>query len=285
MFVIENEKIKVTLEELGAVVLGIYNKETKEEHFWQYDSAIWPRRTAVCFPICGALIDGEYTCGGQTYSLPMHGFLREMPGKLTLESKDHAYLSFSDTDQTRSQYPFSFDVKVDYQLSESSLTIKYIVKNTNKVTMPYSMGAHYTYKLPAAQKDCKYLFSAPQDAKSFSQENGRLLGFEEGSRFKGNRLEMNHLFDDSARIYRVQDLKTDYIAIGCGDGIFTKVEFSGFKYVVLWAPKGNDSPFACIEPWDGLADFLNHNKKIEDKKGINFLSPGEERTYIQKVTV
>ncbi len=33
MFIIENDKIKVTLEELGAVVLSIVNKEDGVDHF------------------------------------------------------------------------------------------------------------------------------------------------------------------------------------------------------------------------------------------------------------
>ena len=63
MFVIENDKIKVTLEELGAVVLSIVNKEDGVDHFWKYDPEFWPRRTHVCFPVCGVLLDRRAALG------------------------------------------------------------------------------------------------------------------------------------------------------------------------------------------------------------------------------
>ncbi len=284
MFVIENDKVKVTMEELGAVVLSIINKEDGSEHFWQWDPEIWPRRTAVCFPICGGLIDGEYTYEGKTYSLPMHGFVRETLGSLTVVSPDHAYLSYSDTPETRGVYPFGFSVVIDVSLDGCSLVIKYIVKNTGSVAMPYSMGAHYTYGLPADIKDCEYIFSAPQNAISYSQDSGRITGYENASAFDGKLLHMDHLFDIAAKIYKVEDLNTSYIGIGTGGKIFTKVEFSGFKNVVLWG-KGPNSPFACIEPWDGIGDWFDHSKNILEKRDISLLEPGCEKTYTQKVTV
>lgn len=283
MFVIENDKIKVTLEELGAVVLGIVNKEDGVDHFWKYDPEFWPRRTHVCFPVCGVLLDSEYVYEGKKYSLPMHGFLRETVGALTKVSDDHAYLSFSDTPETRSCFPFAFSVVIDYRLEGCSLIITYCVRNTGSSVMPYSMGAHYTYAIPAELKDCEYLFSGPQNAKSYTQ-NGCITGVEDVSLFKGNVLPMDHLFDVSGKIYKVSDLDTDYIAIGSNGKVFTKVEFSGFKNVVLWA-KGNNSPFACIEPWDGVGDWFDHNKDILEKRDINLLEPGCEKTYTQKVTI
>ncbi|MBR2282787.1 MAG: hypothetical protein IJ863_09225 [Spirochaetales bacterium] len=279
---IENDRIKVTLEELGAVVLSIVDKNDGSEHFWQWDPAIWPRRTAVCFPVCGVLIDSEYVYKGKTYSLPMHGFLRETRGALTVVSADHAYLSFSDTEETRANYPFAFSVIIDYKLEGSSLIITYQVRNTGCSVMPYSIGAHYTYALPSKLPDCEYLFSSSPNAGSYTQD-GCITGVSDVSLFKGNTLPMDHLFDVSGKIYKVSDLDTDYIAIGRNGNAFTKVEFSGFRNVVLWG-KGNSSPFACIEPWDGIGDWFDHDKDIMHKRDINLLEPGAERVYTQKVS-
>ena len=151
--------------------------------------------------------------------------------------------------------------------------------------MPYSMGGHYTYNLPRPQTECKYFFSAPQKALSFAQEGGRIYGYDEKPFFKGNCLEMENLFEVSAKIFRLDELDTDFIGIGYGDRMFTKVEYSGFKYVVLWSPKGNNCPFACIEPWDGLPDVQGHDKNILNKHAIVRQTPGEGKTYIQRVTV
>ena len=48
------------------------------------------------------------------------------------------------------------------------------------------------------------------------------------------------------------------------------MDFEGFSYLGLWS-KPNGAPFVCIEPWYGIADFIEHSKRLEDKEGINIL--------------
>jgi len=55
---------------------------------------------------------------------------------------------------------------------------------------------------------------------------------------------------------------------------YLSVEFKDFPYLGIWSSKGNSpSPFICIEPWYGIADFANHNKDYKQKKGIIKLAP------------
>ncbi len=285
MIVLENDIIKVALQELGGTIESIWNKKNKSEHYWQYDRQIWPRRTSVCFPICGGLIDNEYFYDSKKYSLPMHGFLREHYGKVIFSTRERVRFLFRDSEQTRMIYPFSFEVLLTHSIFENSLLIEYLVKNTGKRDMLFSIGSHYTFNLPNKQSECSYSFSKEQNAKSFTQQNG-IIGVQEStSFFDGKRLNMNHLFDISSKIYKVDDLDTDFIAIESNDRLYTKVSFNGFEYVVLWAPKGNNSPFACIEPWAGMADFQGHNKQFVQKKGIISLKPFEERVFFQKISV
>jgi galactose mutarotase-like enzyme len=52
------------------------------------------------------------------------------------------------------------------------------------------------------------------------------------------------------------------------------MSFEGFPYLGLWS-KPTGAPFICIEPWCGVADFIGHNKKLEDKKEIITLLENE----------
>ena len=45
-----------------------------------------------------------------------------------------------------------------------------------------------------------------------------------------------------------------------------EVDYSGFKNLLIWTKPGAE--YLCIEPWDGMPDYLNSDKKIENKKDI-----------------
>lgn len=51
---------------------------------------------------------------------------------------------------------------------------------------------------------------------------------------------------------------------------FVQVDFDGFSHLGLWS-KPSGAPFVCIEPWHGIADFIEHNQKLEEKEGIKVL--------------
>jgi galactose mutarotase-like enzyme len=46
-----------------------------------------------------------------------------------------------------------------------------------------------------------------------------------------------------------------------------------FPYLGIWSKviEGKNSPFICIEPWHGITDFINHDKQLSHKIGINTL--------------
>ena len=47
------------------------------------------------------------------------------------------------------------------------------------------------------------------------------------------------------------------------------MDISEFPYLGIWAKPG--APYVCLEPWQGLADFLDHTKNIEQKIGMVLL--------------
>ena len=52
------------------------------------------------------------------------------------------------------------------------------------------------------------------------------------------------------------------------------MEYGEFKWLGIWT-RGEGAGFLCLEPWNGIADKLEHNQNFEDKWGINQLAAGE----------
>lgn len=287
--IIENDKLAVKLSTFAGGIESIISKATGNDHYWHYDSAVWPRRTPVCFPICGGLTDGEYTYERKLYNLPIHGFLRETELTVEQQSGDMLVMSTASNDKTREIYPFDFRFELDQRLEGDKFVVKYIVTNIGAGNMYFSTGSHYTYAMPIVpgekQKDYRYAFGKPQKAGKLLLEGAAVSGKTDDI-FKGKEgIDLDGLFENGATILEIADIDPKYIAIESKNtGAYTKVEFDGFDYCVLWAPKG-ESPFVCIEPWSGMLDQVGHDKDITKKLGITKLSAGEKRVYTQIITV
>lgn len=280
---IQNQPVAVALDTLGGAIESILDRSTGEEHYWQYDASVWPRRTSVCFPVCGALPGDGYTHRGTPYAMPMHGFLRELDMRVVSLQPEKAVLGCRSDRNTRKRYPFDFDVEVRYELRGRCLSAEYHVENPGPKTLFFSIGSHYTYALPARQQDCQFRFSRPQHAGRLLIENGLMTGKSEDILCGADTLPMDCLFEAGAVIFDGNDLQTEFVAIESNGRPFTRVECEGFPYTVLWAPKGGDSPFVCIEAWAGMPDIPGSTGELSQKFAMQTLEPGETRTFRQRI--
>ena len=106
----------------------------------------------ILFPICGDLSEG-YSNGGKKYFLKQHGFARDLPWSIGLK-KDNLGISLklSDTDHSRSSFPFFFTLQMDVYLKEKSLHILIKVYNHSQHTMPFCFGLHPYFQVSNLQK-------------------------------------------------------------------------------------------------------------------------------------
>ena len=51
------------------------------------------------------------------------------------------------------------------------------------------------------------------------------------------------------------------------------MDLTGFPYVGIWAANKPGCPYACIEPWYGLADYEDFHGELPEKDGIETLPP------------
>ena len=81
-----------------------------------------------------------------------------------------------------------------------------------------------------------------------------------------------HIFDNDALVFH--DFPFTTITLknkNTGHGV--AFELKGFPYVGLWSKPG--APYACIEPWFGLADYEDFFGELPEKAGIQTLKAGE----------
>ncbi len=286
---LENDDIRTEISDLGATLDSLYDKAAGLEHAWSYDPSIWPRRTHLCFPVCGKLLDGEYLHQGRRYPMPMHGFLREKRFTVEQESRSAAALSFKADPETLAIYPFNFSVIVGATLLADGLEIAYRVQNLGTDEMPYSIGSHYNYLVPIDRGeslgDCEIDFGSPQSAGRLEFSDGFVTGKSEDFFHGAESLKLGNLFSKGAIAFALADLSTKKVALrSAKSGRYTEVAMDNFDHLLLWAP--NDvSPFVCIEAWAGLPDQAGGDKTLTNKKAIRILPGGAAHSYKQHIRI
>ena len=98
----------------------------------------------ILFPICGNLPgDSLPLPGGRTATLKQHGFARDLPWQLSaLADGQGVRLELSDSEQTRSEFPFEFLLQLDYRLAPGALEVSMTLHNRSDQALPFSFGLH-----------------------------------------------------------------------------------------------------------------------------------------------
>ena len=276
MITLQNDALRVTIASKGAELQNIFSKETEIEYLWNGDAAFWPRRSPVLFPIVGSVKNDTYIYKEKEYSLPRHGFARDMEFAEEKISETEAVYTLTDTVATLPVYPFPFMLRLLYSLKGKVVYCTYEVTNPGREELLFSIGAHPAFAVPldqATQYDDYYLqWSTPEPLERWIQEGGLSNMTTEAVKTDNGRLSLKHsLFYDDAIV--LKNLKSNTISIGSTKhthGIH--FSFDNFPFFGIWASK--DAPFVCLEPWCGITDNTTHNQQLVDKEGIIKLAPG-----------
>lgn len=130
--VLENDFLKVTIDDHGAELVSIYDKEKDREVIWQGDPRFWGRHAPVLFPNVGKHYGNHYRIGDKEYASKQHGFARDTDFTCidsTLDSVTHQIRS---TEETK-EYVTIEETKVKIQISqEPPVLMAYIPVLTKK---------------------------------------------------------------------------------------------------------------------------------------------------------
>ncbi|MBR2903842.1 MAG: aldose 1-epimerase family protein, partial [Clostridia bacterium] len=148
IYTIENEHLKVAVEDFGAQLASLFSKDTGVEYLWQGDKKYWTGRAYNLFPVIGRMYQGYYLAGDKKYELRCHGLARYYPFELYEKTDDSLTFVFRSTDETKTQYPYEFSFFVRFAIVGKKLTVEYKAVNDGKETMYCGFGGHPGINIP-----------------------------------------------------------------------------------------------------------------------------------------
>lgn len=204
----------------------------------------------ILFPICGNLPDDRYTHQGQEYTLKRHGFARDLPWEVTAQENENdaaLTLVLKSNDQTRSSYPFDFEVTFTYRLKGNTLTLDQTYRNYSNQPMPFSTGLH-PYFWVTDKNQIKLDIPATEYKDNVNKGTHNYEG-----KFDLTQEEID------AQLKPLSRQETSLTLPERGFQI--KLTFSPeYSTAVFWTVKGKD--FACLEPWTAPRNALNTGEDL-----------------------
>jgi galactose mutarotase-like enzyme len=248
------------------------------EYLWQAGEA-WRRHAPILFPIVGRVPDDTIAVDGRSYPLTQHGFARDLVWETVASDESSASLRLRDSDDTRSRFPFAFELTAHYAIDDAGLVTTYEVLNpAARDDLPVSIGSHPAFAWPLEQGMAKdehvVVFDEPESAPIRRLDHTLLLPDPQPTPVDGDTLRLDPtLFEaDAVVMDRVASRGLRYLAPS-GRGLRMTWD-AVFDVLVIWSrPTGGD--LLCLEPCVGGAAPADFAGDLRDKPGIRLVAPGE----------
>lgn len=270
IYTIKNQYLTVNFNSIGAELTEL--KSADKNYIWNIDLQFWNKTSPILFPVVGKLKDESYFYNNKKYSLPRHGFARNFEFKVVEMSDSRIVFSLSSNDETKSVYPFEFELQIGYFLIENELKIQYKVINKTEIEMPFSIGAHPAFSLPNNFNNYCLEFEKQETLYNYSLRNELITNDFEVIELDNKLLQLNYsLFENDALIFK--QIESKKVTILENLKPILSVNYKGFPSLGIWTKI--NAPFLCIEPWFGYADSENSSENILEKNGILILKTNE----------
>lgn len=266
------------------------------EYLWQADPAFWGKHAPVLFPIVGSLRGDEAESSQGACRMPRHGLARINEHRVAEAAEDGSAVTFELTSspETLEAYPYEFKLNMAYAITgEATLTQTFSVTNTGTADMPFSVGGHPAFNVPApgaegeAFEDYVIEFTEPWTCVAPRIADGGLLTFDETTTPVEDADVLpvtRELFaHDAVMLTDVPDNTLTLRGTKSGRGV--RVDFTDFKYIGIWSACQGRSPFIALEPWTGHATLTSEDDVFEHKRNITVIAPGETREFSFSMTV
>ena len=285
--------LTATIASMGAELTS-FNYDGRE-YLWQADPAFWGKHAPVLFPIVGSIRGDEATCSEGVCRMPRHGLARIAEHEVAEVAEDGSAVTFEycDSPETLEAYPYRFKLNMGYAITgDATLTQTFTVTNTGDVAMPFSVGGHPAFNVPAPGaegedfEDYVIEFSEAWTCTAPRIAEGGLRSFDETTMPVENSDVLpvtRELFANDAVM--LTDVPGGTLTLrGTKSGRGVRVDFADFKYIGLWSAQQGNSPFIALEPWTGHATLTSEDDVFEHKRNITILAPGETAEYSFSMT-
>lgn len=289
LYVIKSDTTQVELNTAGGELYSLQHNGT--EYLWQGDAAYWGGRAPVCFPICGAIREGKASAFGKKCHMERHGVARKQAFEVLHSCADSVTFSLTANEETILQYPFHFELQIQYTLSGDTVTVRYTVINHGGCKMPFAIGGHPAFHCPLEKdedfNDYYVQLACAEDAECMRPDPTTGLlnpSVRESCLNHTDQLTLFHfMFTKDAMVF--DNLKSKTVSLRSkksGKGV--TVQFDDFQNLLLWSSVG-DTPFLAIEPWTGLATCTDEDDMLEHKRGISVLESGASASFCYQITL
>ncbi len=289
IYTIENEHLKVDVDDFGAQLFSFYSKDTGVEYLWQGDAKYWTGRAYNLFPVIGRMFDGHYLAGNEKYELRCHGLARYYSFELYARTKNELTFLFRSSPETKKQYPYDFSFFVVFRIEGKKLTVLYRAKNEGEQAMYCGMGGHPGINIPfdGGKFEDYYLeFESATPAVRHTLSESKFMSgkTEPYPLVDGKKMPLVHnLFDDDAVVFGntcgVCFLKGKHTSRA------VKMEYHDYKYLGVWHMDKTDAPYVCLEPWSSLPSLDGEVTVLEKRENIFRLEKGQEKDLVYTLEI
>ena len=271
---ISNHDIRASVSSLGAELVRLQDGNGAD-YLWSGDPTWWSGHSPILFPIVGELKSGKLKVDGKIFAMARHGFARLSAFEVILREASHCAFLLRPNEETRAQYPFEFELRLDYELVGRTLSMRASVSNAGAGLMPASFGFHPAFRWPLAgdlpRTAYSIEFDRPEAALVERPVDGLLSGSPRPSPVAGGRLALEDaLFEEGAIIF--DRLESRRVVYGAATGPRIAVAFDAMPNLGIWTRPG--AGFVCIEPWQGYASPPDFEGELRDKPGMVSIEPG-----------
>lgn len=234
--------------------------------------SFWNRHSPILFPIVGKLKNGKTIINGKTYEMGQHGFARDMNFEKLAEN---SYVLKSN-EETKSKFPFDFELYVSYRTTKNKVYTNYKVVNRSDDIMIFGLGGHPAFVCEYSSGKYRLEFEDIEDEiEIYRLEDGLL---KEKCEKMEKYIRENRIFLDSKTFEKdaiiMKNLKSDKVYLKTEKKTILAFEFKNFPYLAIWSKP--EAPFICIEPWFNTADTVNSNGNFEEKENLIELRKNQE---------
>ena len=292
---ISSNSLTASIDTMGAQLMSLRKGES--EYLWQGDSNWWPRRAPILFPIVGVLKDSKAESAEGTISLARHGLARLNQFEVVEQSPSSVTLQLKSTEETRKSYPYDFELRLIFSLSDDTLTQTYEVTNTGNVVLPFTLGAHPAFNIPAPGVEAAsldqycLLFTRPWTSFGPSITDEGLCDYTTPQRLvlDSDTLPLSWDLIDREKTITLEDVPDRRITLAANAEASSEthgiqIDFEGFDYLGIWSAAPG-CPFVALEPWCGIADTVDCDGIFEHKPGIISLEPGQSIAKTMNIRV
>lgn len=268
-FSIHNNFITAKFSTLGAELISLKFNDT--ELMWNACEP-WKRHAPVLFPIVGKLKNNTYYHQNQSYTLPQHGFARDMEWLCTYHDENCIEFELTDNHLTFQQYPFHFSLIAEYKIINTTLHAAFTIFNPDHQTLFFSIGWHPAFYLPFQLPNYHLKFYPHQNNLTCSVlKDGLISTNKKNINLINSSLPLDtSLFDHDALVIENSNIQSVELTSSLQN--YSILIHGNAKNLGIWT-KPDCKDFICIEPWMGIADYEHHNQFIQNKKDIIHLPP------------